>query len=120
MSVPAGDTPRIHRLADPKTADWDAFLAGRDEASFFHLSGWRRIFEDVFGVRTHYLFAEREGRVTGILPLVEQKSLLFGHGLIAAPFCVEGGPVAEDEASRAALDDAARALMDATGSRYIE
>jgi len=120
MVTSAGDPPRIHRLADPKAAAWDAFLTERGEGTFFHLSGWRRIFEDVFRLRTHYLFAEREGRITGVLPLVEQKSLLFGHGLISAPFCVEGGPVAQDEASRAALDGAARELMDSTASRYIE
>jgi hypothetical protein len=37
-----------------------------------------------------------EEQIVGILPLVHQRSRLFGNALIAAPFCVEGGPLAID------------------------
>src|SRR6185312_782051 len=117
MSSAGGDSPRIHRLAADETAAWDGFVAGRADGSFFHLSAWRRIFEENFRLRPHYLVAERGGRITGVLPLVEQNSLLFGHGLISAPFCAEAGPLAEDDSSRAALDAAARELMEQTSSR---
>lgn len=119
LSTP-GDTTIICRLEGRDEGGWDDFVAGHGQSTFFHLAGWRDIFAGIFHLKPHYLYALRGGRITGVLPLVEQNSLLFGHGLIAAPFCAEGGPLAEDEISRAALDDASRALMEKTGCRYIE
>lgn len=97
---------------------WDRFV--RDcGGSFFHLSGWKTLFQDIFGFRTHYITAERDGRIAGILPLVEQHSILFGRGLIGAPFCVEGGPLG-NEAACIALEDAAKRLMRDRKASFIE
>jgi len=73
----------------------------------------------VFGFRTHFLFAEQDGSITGVLPLIEQNSILFGHGLISSPFCVQGGPIG-DSPSCLALDSAAQRLMAETNSSFIE
>src|ERR1700730_17667711 len=70
---------------------WDAFVLGSAEATFFHLSGWKRVIERAFGHRTHYLLAERGHVVTGVLPLTHVKSLLFGSSLISNAFGVQGG-----------------------------
>ena len=99
---------------------WDDFVRTREHGTFFHLSGWRKIFEEVFRLRTNFLLAEKNGKITGVLPLVHQRSLLFGDALIAAPFCVEGGPLVGDTESRQSLDKAAIALMEVTGASYIE
>ena len=83
---------------------------GCPRATFFHRSGWRAILEDVFRHRTHYLLAERSGEVTGVLPLAEVRSRLFGHALVSLPFCVYGGPASDEpQASSALIDEAARA-----------
>jgi FemAB-related protein (PEP-CTERM system-associated) len=111
--------PKISRWNDARRTEWDAYIARTEDGTFFHLSGWKTIFEEVFRFKTHYLIAEQNGRITGVLPCVEQNSLLFGRGLIAAPFCVEGGPCG-DPASREALDRAAQDLMAQTRSSYIE
>jgi FemAB-related protein (PEP-CTERM system-associated) len=115
-----GDGMRVTALTPDRSAAWDAFVRGTAGGTFFHLSGWRTIFETVFGFKTHFLIAERHGAIAGVLPLVHQKSLLFGSALIAAPFCVIGGPLAADDDARAALDKAAEALMAATGAAHIE
>ena len=91
-------------------ARWDDFVANCPEATFFHRAGWKAVIERAFGHRTWFLLAEREGRIEGILPLAEIKSLLFGHSLASLPFCVYGGIAAESEAARAALDQAAQEL----------
>ena len=101
-------------------AAWDGFVRAQAQGSFFHLAGWREIFSGSLGLSPRYLLAERDGTLAGILPLVHQKSLLFGNALIAAPFLVEGGPLAADEEARAALDDAALALREETGASYVE
>ncbi len=82
---------------------WDAFVESCPEASFFHRAGWRRIMEEVFGHRTHFLAAEREGVIEGILPLAHMKSLLFGNRLASLPFCVYGGVAAIGDGARQAL-----------------
>lgn len=75
---------------------WDDFVRKMPGGTFFHLSGWRRVLEDAFGHRTYYLFTERNACITGVLPLTQVKSILFGNTLISNAFCVEGGILAED------------------------
>jgi FemAB-related protein (PEP-CTERM system-associated) len=101
-------------------ARWDGFVMTHAEGSFFHRSGWLGIFRDIFGLTPHYLLAERGTELAGILPLAYQRSLLFGNALIAAPFCVEGGPIAADEAAASALTAAALAIQAQTQAPYIE
>jgi FemAB-related protein (PEP-CTERM system-associated) len=110
----------VRPMTQSDSAAWDDFVLGAAGGTFFHRAGWLAIFDKVFGLRPHFLLAERSGKIVGILPLVHQKSLLFGNALIAAPFCVEGGPLAQDGEALSALDDAAIALMERTGASYIE
>jgi len=102
----------IRRLAPGDEKRWDAFVAACPESTFFHLAGWRRVIETVFRHRTHYLMAERDGVITGVLPLTLVKTPLFGTRLISNAFCVQGGPIASDAASLKALDAAAAQLME--------
>ena len=99
---------------------WDAFVDALPEATFFHRFGWKRVIEQAFGHRTHFLLAEREGRIEGVLPLAEIKSRLFGHSLISLPFCVYGGIVAANPQARSALDARAQALATELGVGHLE
>ena len=110
----------IRCARDEDASAWDAFVFAASDATFFHRFGWRGIFRDIFSLNPHYLIAESGGTVAGVLPLVHQKSLLFGNTLIAAPFCVEGGPVAIDTEIRALLDEAAISLMHALKAQSLE
>jgi FemAB-related protein (PEP-CTERM system-associated) len=109
-----GEMPAIavRRLTPGDTARWEAFVADCPEATFFHRAGWREVIERAFGHRTHYLYAEQAGRIVGVLPLAEIKSLLFGHTLISTPFCVYGGAAAVSDAARAALEREACAIAE--------
>ncbi len=90
---------------------WDAFVLSRAEGTFFHRAAWRRVIARAFGHATHYILAERDGAVVGVLPLARVRTMLFGDSLISVPFCVCGGPLATDEEAMAALDAEAAALM---------
>ncbi len=111
---------RVRRLGDDSAADWDEFVSSRPDGSFFHLSGWRIVFEESLGHRCHHLFVERDGKITGVLPLVHLRSRLFGNALVSSPFCVLGGPVAEDPGCLAELDAAAADLATELGVDYLE
>ncbi|MDP2025313.1 FemAB family XrtA/PEP-CTERM system-associated protein [Sulfuriferula sp.] len=101
-------TVRPMQVSD--AAAWDAFVQSCPEATFFHRAGWREVIERAFGHRTHFLLAEADGEIQGVLPLAEINSRLFGHSLAALPFCVYGGPAASNESARYALDNAAQKL----------
>jgi FemAB-related protein (PEP-CTERM system-associated) len=75
-------------------ARWDEFVARCSNATFFHLAGWERVIAQGLGHRCHYLLAERNGEIEGVLPLAETKSWLFGHSLVSTPCCVYGGVAA--------------------------
>jgi len=90
---------------------WDAFVEATPTGTFFHLSGWKRVIETAFRHRTYYLLAERNGAVTGVLPLTLVKTKLFGASLIANAFSVYGGPIAADDAGLRSLEDHAVRLM---------
>jgi len=94
------------RLLEPNDdgAKWDTFVRSDPNGSFYHLSGWQRLFGDVLGHPVFYLYVERAGQVEGVLPLARVKSWLFGDALISLPHLVYGGPVA-------ATDEALQALI---------
>lgn len=100
--------------------EWERFVARSPDATFFHKIGWREIIEDVFEHRTHYIMAERHGDITGIMPLAEIRSRIFGHALISIPFAVYGGPAANDVASSEALISEAERLAARLGVDYLE
>jgi len=101
----------VRYARDDDATAWDAFVFKSANGTFFHRFGWRAIFRDVFGLTPHYLVAENGDEIIGILPLVHQKSVLFGNSLIAAPFCVEGGSVAINPETRVRLDEEAISLV---------
>jgi FemAB-related protein (PEP-CTERM system-associated) len=110
----------IRELDPPREGAWDRYVAEMPEGTFFHLAGWRHVIERAFRHRAHYLLAERDGSITGVLPLVHVKSRLFGNGLVSVPFCVYGGPIASDAASLKGLIDHCVDLMERLDTDLIE
>jgi FemAB-related protein (PEP-CTERM system-associated) len=83
--------------------EWEPYVLAHPEATVDHSWAWRSIFEEVFGHRTAYLAARRDGAVVGVLPLVLFQSRLFGRAVISLPFLNYGGLLADDESAAAAL-----------------
>lgn len=101
-------------------AEWDRYIEGCESATFFHLSGWLTVNEKVYGHIGHYLYAKQGQDIVGVLPLVEQKSRVFGHALVSTPFCVYGGVAADNDDVRFKLEDAAIALAQQLEVDYLE
>ena len=110
----------VRRLAGENKARWDAFVERCPEATFFHRAGWQEVIERAFGHRTYFLYAEADGQIEGVLPLAEIRSWLFGHSLVALPFCVYGGIAASSERARVALDAEADRLAQQLGVSHLE
>ena len=120
----AGDhtaNPCIVKRLRPEDADrWDAFVQSSSQATFFHRAAWRRVIEEAFRHQSHYLYAEDAGGISGVLPLAEIKSRLFGHALISTPFCVYGGIAANDGNVATRLRQAASRLAEELKVDYLE
>ena len=113
----------VNLLKGEDAPRWDDFVRRCPQATFFHLSAWRDIVEEVFDHRTFYLYAERAGDIVGVLPLAEVRSRLFGHALVSLPFCVYGGiATAEDAGPETlhALESKAETLAQALGVQHLE
>jgi len=109
------------RTADESDAPaWDAYVFGHPQGSFFHRYGWKRLIESTYDYPGHYLLAERDGRLCGLLPLGQVRHLLFGHALISVPFGVYGGVLADGDAVRQALEDRAMQLAAELGVDHLE
>ncbi len=103
---------------DVSAGEWDAFVRGRADATGYHLSGWRSVFENGLGHRTHYLAARAENGLEGVLPLVEVRSRLFGRALSSLPYVNYGGVLGGDGASSVLLD-AAQDIARRNGLEYV-
>jgi FemAB-related protein (PEP-CTERM system-associated) len=107
ISVP---TIRTANLAEADEAQRvDAFVRGAAGATPFHLSGWNRAVAKGCGQVSHCLIAESGGEITGLLPLTEVHSPLFGRALVSSGFAVDGGVIA-DESTAELLIEAAEEL----------
>jgi FemAB-related protein (PEP-CTERM system-associated) len=125
VRVPAVGTPlvslnrQIQVASDASPAEWDDYVSRRQDATVYHLSGWRQVFERAFSHRTEYLCARDNGAIVGVLPLVEMRSRLFGRFMVSLPFVNYGGVLAEDDAA-AALFEQAGMLAERRGLTHVE
>ncbi len=82
---------------DDAARNWQQYVEARPVCSHYHRWGWKQVVENAFGWPTYYLMAETEGRVVGILPMVLQRSRIFGSFLTSLPFLNGAGPAAESQ-----------------------
>jgi FemAB-related protein (PEP-CTERM system-associated) len=114
---------KVSMLTQSQRARWDEFVQRCPQATFFHLSAWQDILEQVFNHRTFYLYAERAGEIVAVLPLAEVRSRLFGHALTSLPFCVYGGIAADVDAGLDVvheLESKAETVARALGVTHLE
>jgi serine/alanine adding enzyme len=104
-------------MAPRDGAAWDRFVEADPLGTFCHLSAWWPLMEEVLGHRVEPWVARApDGSLAGVLPIVEMKSVLFGHSRISMPFLNYGGALGSPEArqalSAAVIERAKRAGAD--------
>lgn len=120
IPFPRPEPLMVERLRPVFEAKWDRYVQRAPDATFFHQLGWRWLVERVFRHPAHYLLARRGARITGVLPLFELRSRLFGHALVSIPFAIGGGVVADDAEVAGLLFEEARGLAEDRGVDYLE
>ena len=102
------ETVRAPNLAEPDEAARIEGFVRELGGSVFHRPAWLAAVERGTGQRARGLVAERGGQITGWLPLTELHSPIFGRALASSGFAVDGGVLATEDATRAALAKAAQ------------
>ena len=110
----------VARATPDDRHDWERYVLSRQDEAGYHAWDWQEVFAGAFGHESVYLIARRDGAVVGVLPLVEIKSLLFGHTLTSLPFLNYGGVMADDLATGQALIAASRREAVARHCRHVE
>jgi len=106
---------------EPEDPAWAEFAAGHPQALPYHHPSWVRVLREAFGYGNATLgCADSTGRLRGILPLLEKKSILTGLRLSSLPHTPVAGPLASDADSLRALLSAATERVDHGQVRWLQ
>lgn len=103
-----------------RRGDWGEYLLRHPRAGVYHDSRWGEIMSRAYGNWPFYLAARRDGQIVGVLQLVEQKSIMFGHHLCSVPYFDAAGVLADDEPAAEALIFEATRVMADCGADWVE
>lgn len=110
----------INAKTDAEGALWEEFVLRSSAASCYHRWNWKGVIERSFGWPSYYLMAVENDVVVGLLPLVWQKSRLFGSFITSLPFLNAGGILSDSRAAERLLLDEAIAIAHHVGAASIE
>lgn len=111
---------QVRSAEEADSGRWDEFVRGCSASTPYHGWRWRDVYSNAVGLRTHFLLAERDAGVVGVLPMVEQSNPVHGRILTSLPFVNYGGPLARDSEAVAALVAAARERVHLRRAAYAE
>ncbi|MFV0645015.1 MAG: FemAB family XrtA/PEP-CTERM system-associated protein [Sphingomonadaceae bacterium] len=98
----------------------DEFIAEMPGNLPFHRPAWLLAVAEGSGQAARGLIAEKNGMITGWLPLSEVHSALFGRALVSSGFAVGGGVLAERDTIARILCEAAQELAGRYSCSTIE
>ena len=81
-----GLTQTLHTMTPGAAARWDAFVADHPRGTLYHSSRWVKFAAEAFRFEAAWIMQETDGgELTGVLPLVCQRSRLFGERWVSLP-----------------------------------
>lgn len=85
--------------------EWNDFVYTSSTANIFHLFEWKKILEESYKIKTHYLTAKINHEIVGILPSAEIKNLSGKTTIISLPFTNYAGLLIKQGHSEKKLAD---------------
>ncbi len=82
---------------------WDNYVLGHPCGTAYQLFAWGKAVEQAYGFKLHNVIAEIEGKICGIIPLINLRIPIFGEQLISLPYCDAGGILADNDEIAQAL-----------------
>lgn len=122
MTMPLLDRPVAIRRAEPgDAAAIAAYVAAHPAGTPFHLAEWSASVASGCGQQDRFLIAHgADAAIVGVLPLTLVSSRVFGTALVSAGFGVDGGVLADDDATARALAEEAWRIAVAEGASSLE
>lgn len=109
------------QVVDPsRNADWEKLIGTHPQASFFHGAAWANVLRDTYHHVPFYIIAEESGRVLGLLPLMEVRSVLTGSRGVGLPFADECAPLESGRVTRHELFEKAVEMGRKQSWKYVE
>lgn len=115
---PDGDL-RIRPAADGDKSAWDQYVLAHPDGMAYHRYAWGEAVREAYGHKPYYLFAEQDGRIRGVLPLIDFRVPLSGRTLTSLPFCDVGGALADHPPIETLLRTAAIHFAGRLGARGV-
>jgi len=110
----------ILELNKKEYVEWDSYVQSHPEGSPFHLSHWFEAVERSFGHKSLLYTVREKGKICGIFPVTEVRSLLFGNILSSIPFAAYGGMLADNANVFEMLLDQAKQLTKDRKADYLD
>ena len=110
----------IKRLTENYTETWDAYVDEHPQGKMYHKMVWKRIIKKSFGKEGIYLYAERDGHICGLIPLIKFHTFFTGKMLISMPYVNYGGMLYDDEECKKALLTELENIRVQTNSQAVE
>jgi len=120
VTVATGADIAVRAGLPAEDARRDAYVRAHPRGTFFHLAGWRRMVESVYGHEPLDVYAWRDDRLVGVLPLMLCRGLLGGRRLVSMPYAVYGGPLGDDADVERRLVEEGRRLTRELSTSYLE
>jgi FemAB-related protein (PEP-CTERM system-associated) len=103
---------------------WDSYVHVHPAGTIFHTRAWQDAVARAFGHPEHSLILldsqNGYGKLAGILPLFQIKSLLWGNFLVSTPFAEQGGPLADNELLALELSRRSGEIIRELNLEYLE
>lgn len=94
---------------------WDSYVSTNEYSTPQQLAAWKTIFENVYKSKSHFLMVEEHGKVMGVLPLLQIKSLIAGNYVTSMP----GGLLANDDDAANLLLERAKQIVETHHAKYL-
>lgn len=99
---------------------WDRYVRKWGYDGFHLRSEWGAVFGSALKHRSWFLWAEADGAITGVLPLMFVSGPIFGRFLASQPYLNTGGVLADTAHCARQLIDRAVALADSLDVKHLE
>lgn len=110
----------IHLASLSNRRQWDDYVLSHPEGLAYQLYAWQQAVNQAYGFKGHYLYALQQGRICGVLPLIELKVPLCRSRLISLPYCDAAAVLADSPQISQALVDFALQYMQGLNIQEIE
>ena len=76
---------------------WDDLLLTHPETTFFQTAAWAKVLSESYDYKPLYFTILEDGRLAGLVPIMEINSVLTGRRGVSLPFTDECHPIAKND-----------------------